>query len=111
MESSRVFLLIFAMAVVGPISALAQQVEDQGDRAVLQKVTPIYPELARHNGMAGSVKLKVLVAPDGRPKEVDIIGGNPVFIEAASSSVKKWKWTSAPHETTQVVEIKFQGSN
>ncbi len=111
MERRGAILLMLAVALAWPLAALAQQAQEQSDRAVLQKVTPIYPELARRNGMAGSVKLKVLVAADGHPKEVDIVGGNPVFIEAASSSVRKWKWTSAPHETTQVVEIKFQGSN
>jgi len=53
----------------------------------------------------------VLVAADGRPKSVVVLGGNPVFVEDAADSVKKWKWSTSEHESTEVVEVKFSSGS
>ena len=63
--------------------------------------------LARKNSLSGVVKLKVTLAPDGRPKEVSVVGGNPVFVDSATESVKKWKWSASDHATTEILELRF----
>ena len=89
------------------MAASAQTKSAENAREVMEKVQPTYPELARRNGLAGIVKLKVVISPDGHARQIDVVGGNPVFVENATSSVKKWKWSVAEHETVQVVEIRF----
>jgi TonB family protein len=77
-------------------------------RSTIAKIEPVYPALARKNGIVGRVKLRVVVAPDGRATSVEAVGGNPVFVESAVDSVKKWKWVPASQETTEVVEVNFE---
>ncbi len=76
-------------------------------RKLVDKAEPTYPALARKNNLTGTVKLRVLVAADGHPKSVEVLGGNPVFVENATNSVKRWKWSTSEHDSTEVVEVKF----
>lgn len=85
--------------------AVAQ--DSPGDRRIVEKVEPTYPVLAQRNGLSGIVKLKVLIGPDGKVKSVEVLGGNPVFVDNASASVKKWKWSVSDHDTTQIVQLNF----
>jgi TonB family protein len=76
-------------------------------RGTVERVEPSYPALARRNGLVGAVKLRVQVAPDGRPTDVVVMGGNPVFVQGAVDSVKKWKWSKSDQQTTEVIELRF----
>jgi len=67
--------------------------------------------LARKNGIVGVVKLRVLIAADGRAKDIEILGGNPVLADTARDSVKKWKWAPAERESSEVVEVKFDSGS
>jgi hypothetical protein len=40
-------------------------------------------------------------------KSVDVRGGHPVLAQAAQNAVRQWKWEPAPHETSELMEIKF----
>jgi protein TonB len=78
-------------------------------RAVTSRVAPAYPELAKKMHIHGIVKVEAGVRPNGTVKSTRILGGNPVLIEAASDAVKQWKFAPAPSETTEVVQITFEG--
>jgi TonB family protein len=87
--------------------SFAQQDESEGARKVLSKVTPTYPDLARKTNIHGTVKLGVVIAPDGRVESTRVIGGNPVLIQAAVDAVRKWKYDAGPQRTNEVVELRF----
>jgi TonB family protein len=78
-------------------------------RAVTSRVAPAYPELARKMHIHGTVKVEAGVRPNGTVKSTRILGGNPVLIEAASDAVKQWKFAPGPAETTEVVQLIFEG--
>jgi len=80
----------------------------QSDRKVLERVAPVYPELARHANLSGLVKIEVTVRPNGTVKETRVAGGNPVLCGAAVDAVRKWKFEAATSETTEIVELRFQ---
>jgi TonB family protein len=61
-------------------------------------------------GLAGIVKIEVLVAPDGAVKSAEVKGGHPVLAQAAVNAVRKWKWEPAAHETRQLLEVKFDAA-
>jgi TonB-like protein len=44
---------------------------------VINNAMPVYPELARRTNICGTVKVGVLIAPNGRDKSNTMIGGNP----------------------------------
>ncbi len=72
------------------------------------KVAPIYPDVARRMNVSGTVKLAVVVAPNGTVKSTKAIGGHPVLVNAAMDAMKQWKFEAAPTESSGIVEFKFQ---
>jgi TonB family protein len=102
-------LLVCATAVAllsGPFSH-AQQDEAAVERKVVSRVAPVYPDLARKLSLHGVVKLIVVIAPDGRVKSTEVVGGNPVLTQAAVDAVRKWRYESAPQQTHGIVELRF----
>lgn len=83
---------------------------DDASRKLKTKISPQYPELARKMNITGSVRLELLVAPNGQIKSVKTLGGHPLLIDAAQSAVKQWKYEPGP-EGTEVVEIRFTNGN
>jgi TonB family protein len=81
---------------------MAQQAE--GERKVTTRIAPTYPSLARTMNLQGNVKLHITVAPNGTPKVVDAIGGNPVLVKAAQDAVYKWRWTPSPLKKSKRLE-------
>ena len=89
------------------LSTFAVAGEDTSDsRKVKVKIAPAYPELAKKLNVSGSVKLEVLVGPNGAVKSVKPLGGHPVLVDAAVDAVKQWKYEPGT-EDVQVVEVKF----
>jgi TonB family protein len=80
-------------------------------RKAKTKVTPVYPDVARRMSIAGTVRLAVVVAPNGTVKSSKPIGGHPVLVNAAMDAMKQWKFEAAPTESSGVVEFKFQPQN
>jgi len=68
---------------------------------------PAHPELARRLNLVGLVRLRVPVAPDGKPKLIEVVGGNPVLTKAAEDAVLRWKWAPGPQETKELVQLNF----
>jgi TonB family protein len=99
-------LFLAAALVFAPIHSWAQE-SVEGSRKVVQKNAPVYPTLARSMNIRGNVKLDVTIAPNGTVKSIDIKGGHPILAQAAQKAVYSWKWEPAPHETVELLEIKF----
>jgi TonB family protein len=104
---------LFWLAVPALLSSVtfsfAQTSQDSApSRRVVERSVPVTPELARRMGIAGVVRIEAVVSPDGSVKAVEVKGGHPVLAQAAMNAVRKWKWEPAPHETRQMVELKFE---
>jgi TonB family protein len=72
------------------------------------KVAPVYPEMARRMSIAGTVKLAVVVAPNGMVKSSKPVGGHPLLVNAAMDAMKQWRFESAPTESSGIVQFTFQ---
>ncbi|MGA8270402.1 MAG: energy transducer TonB [Candidatus Sulfotelmatobacter sp.] len=99
-------LVLLSMWMFVPHRALGQTASES-TRKVLIRVTPQYPNLARSMNIQGVVKADVLVAPNGTAKSIEIKGGHPLFIQSVQNALHEWKWEPAPHETHEIVELKF----
>ena len=86
--------------------AFAQQA--RAPRAVIAKVMPVYPALARPLKLEGTVKVSIVVDASGNPKTVQGTGGHPLLLKAAQDAVSKWKWAPAAQPTTESVELRFR---
>ena len=80
---------------------------DSSDRKVKSKIAPVYPEIARKMGLTGTVKILIVISPNGTVKETKVIGGHPILVNAAIDAVKKWRFEAASSETTVIQEFKF----
>ena len=79
-----------------------------GERTLLTRVEPEYPDTLRKLGIGGSVRLRVIISPKGAVESVAILGGNPIFAEVAVKAVKQWVYAPWPSQTTAEVTIPFQ---
>ena len=75
-------LAIFVLFIPNP--ACAQGVA----RKIKTRVEPAYPELAKKNNISGSARVELLISPDGRVKDVKVLGGNPVLVQAVVTAVE-----------------------
>ena len=104
-------LLVSLAALFMAFGSPPGHAQDAIDRKVKTRITHIYPDLARKMGLAGSVKLEVVVSPNGTVKETKVIGGHPILVSAAVDAVKKWKFETASGESTGTVEFRFDPGN
>ncbi|MFZ0732479.1 MAG: energy transducer TonB [Candidatus Sulfotelmatobacter sp.] len=103
-------LVALTLAItLGPSHVGAQNAQnDEIVRRAKSKVEPIYPELARKMNISGTVKIEVVVAPNGTVKTARIVGGHPVLASAALDAAKKWRFEPAPAESTGIIDFKFE---
>lgn len=106
-----VLLLVAAgtIIVVNPARAVGE--DNEISRKVKSKVSPVYPDIARRMNISGTVKLVVVVTPNGAVKSTKVLGGHPLLVTAAEDAVKKWKFETAPAEDSGVVEFTFKPEN
>jgi TonB family protein len=95
--------------IICPVAAVAQESKiEELTRKAKTRVSPVYPELARRMSITGTVRLAVVVAPNGQVKTAKPIGGHPILVNAAVDAMKQWRFESAAVESSGVVEFKFQ---
>ena len=96
-------------ATLVPIHARAQQAQNEEIlRRAKSKVQPVYPELARKMNIAGTVKIEVVVLPNGTVKDAHVVGGHPVLASAALDAARKWRFEPAAGESSGVIDFKFE---
>lgn len=94
---------LFAVAM----SLAAVSLPAQESRKAVANPTPPYPEIAKRMHLAGVVKVQVVIGTDGRIKEVKVIGGHPVLVDAVQETLKSWKYAPASSDTTTSLEFNF----
>jgi len=99
-------VIALGMIVFSPSFALAQE-PSEATRKIVSRVVPDYPELARKMQITGTVRVEVTVAPNGKAKFTQVVGGSPVLAKAAVDAIEKWKWVTAPQESKELIELNF----
>jgi len=104
----RVTLLTFAVGFTALCPVLCRA-QDQPDakRTVVNRIMPVYPEIAQKMQLRGTVKLEVTGAPNGKVKTAQVLGGSPLLARSAMDAVEKWKWVPAAQDTREIVELNF----
>jgi TonB family protein len=95
-------------AFLGVTGVGGQEANSEVLRRAKSKVAAVYPELARRMSLSGTVKVEVVVAPNGTVKDAKVVGGHPVLASAALEAVRKWRFEPAPAESTGIVDFKFE---
>jgi len=78
-----------------------------GERRLLTRIEPQYPETLKRLNIGGTVRLQVTISARGTVENIELLGGNPILAEAASAAVKRWVYTAGHGKTTTEVSIPF----
>jgi len=109
--AAALLALLLGAVIFSPFLASAQdssaQEQPENKRALVNKVVPVYPDLARKMQLHGIVRVEVIIAPSGKVKATQVLGGNPVLAKAAVDAIQQWKWAPAPQETQALIELSF----
>lgn len=103
------FIAVAILSLAGLVTAQSAATQSAAERKVASRVAPIYPELAKKMHIKGVVKVEAIVKPNGSVKSTRVLGGNPVLVDAAIDAVGKWKFEPGQSETTEVVQLTFEG--
>lgn len=103
------FAAVLAALTLSPVTAQTVPQPAHAERKVASRVAPVYPELAKKMHIRGTVKIEAVVRSNGQVKSTRVLGGNPVLVDAAADAVGKWKFEAAPSETTEIVQLTFDG--
>jgi TonB family protein len=102
-RSSRPLLLVGSLFLCAG-AAFAGNVH----RAVVTRVSPSYPELARRMHVGGTVVLMVTVQPDGAVSKTKVESGHPLLAAAAEDAVKRWRFEPGPDSSESEIEVNFK---
>jgi protein TonB len=58
----------------------------------IQRVQPVYPQLARTAHVSGTVELMGVLGVDGRIHEIKVLSGHPLLVKAAVDAVLQWTY-------------------
>jgi TonB family protein len=84
--------------------ALAQA---NSQRKIITRVMPHYPETAKRMHVQGTVKVEVVVRPNGMVKSTRVVGGSPILVQSAVDAVQQWRFAASLNETTEIVQLTF----
>jgi TonB family protein len=95
-------------AALALLLALTLPARASDDRAVKQRVPPVYPELAKRMKITGEVTVQATVDPDGKVTDAKAISGSKTLVLAAEDAVRKWKFVAGPDVSHVDVSVKFE---
>ena len=93
--------LVLAFGILTPAALHAD------DRAVVHKIAPVYPEMAKRMHITGSVRVVTTVDPSGSVVKVEGQGTNKILSSAAEDAVKRWKFAPGDGTATVTIQINF----
>ena len=56
------------------------------------RVEPVYPQLARQTHREGHVELHAIIATDGTVQSLQVVNGDPLFLQSALDAVGQWRY-------------------
>jgi len=59
---------------------------------LIQRIEPVYPPLARQIRREGHVELRALIATDGTIQSLQVVSGDPLFLQSAVAAVRQWRY-------------------
>ena len=77
-------------------------------RAVLTRVPPLYPVLARRMHVAGIVTVRAIVVPNGTVSEISVEAGHALLRQAALDAVRLWRFAADPSSSECIVSVEFE---
>lgn len=79
---------------------------------LVKRVMPVYPPLARHMRLSGTVRLEGVISRTGRVIKLQVVSGHPMLTAAALDAVRQWLYSPTllngePVEVIAPIEVHF----
>jgi protein TonB len=79
---------------------------------LVKSVTPVYPPLAKAAHIQGVVRFTALIAKDGTVRNLQLVSGHPLLVQAATAAVRQWVYrptllNGEPMEVITQIEVNF----
>jgi periplasmic protein TonB len=76
------------------------------------RVEPCYPPLAKQLRRSGQVRLRAVISTDGAVESLQLIDGDPLFIQCAMDAVRQWRYrpttlNGSPVEVETVITVVY----
>jgi TonB family protein len=101
-RTSRPFLLVAGLAICAGTAFAANT-----HRAIVSKVSPAYPELARRMHVSGKVVLLVTIDADGKVCATKVESGHALLVPAAQDAVSRWRFAPATETSESEIDVNF----
>jgi TonB family protein len=96
-------------------TAGAERLRVSGNVQALQLIShvePVYPPLAKQAQIQGTVVFSALIDKDGKVRDLKVVRGHPLLVQAALDAVKKWVYkpttiNGEPVEVRTDISINF----
>jgi len=59
---------------------------------LIRRIEPLFPSLARQTRRSGKVELHALIGTDGSVQELQVVSGDPLFVNSALDAVRQWHY-------------------
>jgi len=79
---------------------------------LVNKVTPVYPPLARQTRISGTVRLHAIISKTGSVESLEVLSGHPLLVRAAMDAVQQWRYkptllNGEPVEVDTTIDVIF----
>ena len=79
---------------------------------LVNRITPIYPPLARQTRISGTVRLHAIISKDGTIQQLEVMSGHPLLQQAALDAVRQWRYqptllNGEPVEVDTTIDVIF----
>ncbi len=79
---------------------------------LVNRITPVYPPLARQTRISGTVRLHAIISKDGTIQQLEVISGHPLLQQAALDAVRQWRYqptllNGEPVEVDTTIDVIF----
>jgi protein TonB len=79
---------------------------------LVHKVQPAYPALARSARIQGAVVLQAVISKAGAIKNLKVLAGHPMLVQAAIDAVSQWRYrpyilNNEPVEVETQITVNF----
>jgi protein TonB len=80
--------------------------------SLINRVTPVYPPLARQTRISGTVRLHAIIGKDGSVQQLEVMSGHPLLVQAALEAVRQWRYrptllNGEPVEVDTTIDVIF----
>jgi TonB family protein len=79
---------------------------------LIKRVQPDYPKKARKAHVEGTVRLHAIITKDGSVKNLEVVSGDPLLVDAALKAVRQWRYqptriNGQPVEVDTTIDVVF----